>query len=78
MGAFAGGGVISLGSMVGFFTVFGVAARNGIMMFNHFEHLERFLLNLFVIPCLYLDTAVDGSLVRLLLRLDRARSKGPR
>jgi CzcA family heavy metal efflux pump len=35
------GGVVSLGSMVGFVTVLGIAARNGIMMVSHFRHLER-------------------------------------
>ncbi len=36
-----GGGVISLGSMVGFLTVFGIVARNGIMLVSHAQHLEQ-------------------------------------
>jgi len=40
-GAFLGGGVLSLGSLVGFVTVLGIAARNGIMLVSHFRHLEQ-------------------------------------
>ena len=42
LAAYLGDGVISLGSLVGFLTVLGIAARNGILMINHFQHLERF------------------------------------
>ncbi len=41
LAAYAGGGVISLGSLVGFFTVLGIVARNGIMMLSHYQHLEE-------------------------------------
>ena len=38
---FFGNGIISLGSLVGFFTILGIVARNGIMQISHFQHLEQ-------------------------------------
>jgi Cu/Ag efflux pump CusA len=39
-GIYLGGGVVSIGALVGLFTVFGLAQGNGILMINHCDHLE--------------------------------------
>lgn len=38
--AWINGGVLSLGSLVGFVTVLGVAVRNAIMLISHYRHLQ--------------------------------------
>ena len=38
---FAGGGLVSLGSLVGLVTLLGLTMRNSIMLVSHWEHLVR-------------------------------------
>jgi Cu/Ag efflux pump CusA len=42
LAAWGGLGTITLGALVGFFTVLGIAARNGILLISHFRHLEDY------------------------------------
>ncbi|MCZ6641767.1 MAG: efflux RND transporter permease subunit, partial [Gammaproteobacteria bacterium] len=42
LAAFAGGGIISLGSIVGFVTVLGIAVRNCITLIGRYQNLERY------------------------------------
>ncbi len=61
LAVFASGGSLSVGSLVGFVTLFGITMRNSIMMISHFEHLvleEGATWNL--------ETAIRGASERLL------------
>ncbi len=60
LAVFATGGMISLGSMVGFVTLFGITLRNSIMMVSHYEHLVEVEGRRWGV-----ETAVEGAADRL-------------
>ncbi|MBM4106122.1 MAG: efflux RND transporter permease subunit [Phycisphaerae bacterium] len=51
--------VLSIASLVGFVTLFGIAVRNGILLVNHFDHLQRHEGRSLV------EAVVQGSMERL-------------
>ena len=60
MAAWISGGVLSLGALVGFITLFGITLRNSIMLMSHYQHMvarEGKTWNV--------QTAIDGAVDRL-------------
>jgi Cu/Ag efflux pump CusA len=60
LAVFATGGLLSVGSLVGFVALFGISMRNSILMISHFEQLVRFEGMTW-----NLETAVRGATERL-------------
>ena len=89
LGVYLAGGVLSVASIVGFITLFGIATRNGIMLVSHIRHLQEqegvtdFRTAVMrgaterLVPILMTALAAGLALIPIALSAGRARQRDP-
>lgn len=71
VGVYASGGILSIASIVGFITLFGIATRNGVMLISHIRHLIKTGVETDAVKAVY-----QGAMERLIPILMTALAAG--